>query len=214
MSLPDLIGTILGFLLTIAVFSYLFGDNQFFRLAIHLFIGATAGYVGAVLIYNVLVPQLIIPVFWGSWSERLLRAVPLLLVVLLFFKTSARFSWLGTPSMAILVGIGAAVAIGGAVIGTVFSQVGASINSFNLGNGLILLIGTVATLVYFQFGARQTPGQVSMSQQVMAGLSMLGQVFIAIALGALFAGVFSAALTALIERVNALWSLFQPFLPF
>jgi hypothetical protein len=214
MSMPELVGAALGFLLTIAVFSYLLGDNQFFRLAIHLFVGAAAGYVGALLIYNVLVPQVFYPLLFGSWSERLLRVVPLVLGGLLFFKLSPRFSWLGTVSAAVLVGIGAAVAIGGAVLGTLFSQLGVSATSFNLGNGLIVLLGTLATLVYFQFGVRQASDDSSILRQVQLGFGVLGQIFIAIAFGALFAGVYSAALTAFIERVTALVSFLRVFIPF
>ncbi len=214
MSLPELVGTALGFLLTIAVFSYLLGDNQFFRLAIHLFIGAAAGYVGALLIYNVLLPQVFIPMLFGTWGERLIRVVPLILGGLLLFKLSPRFSWLGTVSMAVMVGIGAGVAIGGAVLGTLFSQLGASAAAFNLGNGLIVLIGTLATLVYFQFGVRQVGGESSILRQVQTGIGVLGQVFIAIAFGTLFAGVYSAALAAFIERITALVSFLRVFIPF
>jgi hypothetical protein len=37
-------------------------------------------------------------------------------------------------------------------------------------------------------------------------LGWIGQVFIAITLGVLFAGVFAAAMTALIERLSFIWS--------
>ena len=55
-NLLDFIGLALGFLLTILVFSYLLGDNPFFRLAIHIFIGVSAAYVALVTINNVLIP--------------------------------------------------------------------------------------------------------------------------------------------------------------
>jgi predicted membrane protein len=47
MNIPtgDLIWGIIGFLLSILVFSYLIGDNPLFRFAIHLFIGVSAGVV-------------------------------------------------------------------------------------------------------------------------------------------------------------------------
>jgi hypothetical protein len=210
----DLIGAALGFLLTIAVFSYLLGDNQFFRLAINLFIGATAGYVFAVLLYNVIIPRLFFPLFLGTLEERILLLLPLVLSILLLFKLSPRTSWLGNVSMAFLVGVGAAVMIGGAVLGTLFTQLGATISSFNPGNGLIVLVGTLATLVYFQFGVRQSGPETPAVQQVLNGVGALGQVFVAIAFGALFAGVYMAALTAFVERVGSLLSFLQIFLPF
>lgn len=214
MSLIDVIGAAVGFLLTIAVFSYLLGDNQFFRLAINLFIGAAAGYVTAILLYNVLIPRLFMPLIFGTLGERILLLLPLALGILLLFKLSPRTSWLGNVSMAFLVGVGGAVIIGGAVLGTLFTQLGTTINAFNLGNGLIVLVGTLATLVYFQFGVRQSGPETPVLQQVINGVGALGQVFVAIAFGALFAGVYSAALTAFVERIGSLWSFLQMFLPF
>lgn len=71
-SLLDFIGLGLGFLFTILIFSYLLGDNPFFRLAIHIFIGVSAAYVALVTINNVLIPRLIIPLINGTQGERLL----------------------------------------------------------------------------------------------------------------------------------------------
>lgn len=214
MSLPDLFGATVGFLLTIAIFSYLLGDNRFFRLALNLFIGAAAGYVAAILLYNVIVPRLFLPLLFGTFGERILLLLPLVLGLLLLLKLSPRTARLGNVSMAFLVGVGAAVIIGGAVLGTLFTQMGAAINSFNLGNGLIVLVGTAATLVYFQFGVRQSGVDTPILQQVVNGVGALGQVFVAIAFGALFAGVYAAALTAFIERIGSLWSFLQMILPF
>ena len=48
LSLPDLAGTILGFFLTLMVFSYVFGDNGLFRAAIYIFVGVASGYAAVV----------------------------------------------------------------------------------------------------------------------------------------------------------------------
>jgi hypothetical protein len=67
--------------------------------------------------------------------------------------------------------------------------------------GLVMLVGTVTTLVYFHFGAKATPSGPQRGKLVSV-LGRVGQVFIAITFGVLFAGVFVAAMTALIERMN------------
>ena len=117
--------------------------------------------------------------------------------------------------MAYLVGVSAAAAIGGAVTGTLIPQVLASMNLFavqsnqafdaNVGlhlvNGIIILIGTVATLAYFQFGKYSQASEKTQFQTWINGLGQIGQVFIALTFGFLFAGILSAALTALIGRV-------------
>lgn len=211
---PDLMSGIISFALTLMVLSYLIGDNPLFRTAIYVFIGVTAGYVASVAWKLVLMPMLVMPMVQGSWSDRLLLAIPLFLGVLLFAKLSPRASSLGNVSMALLVGVTAAAAIGGAVYGTILPQTLATINLFDLSaggslierlfEGVVLLVGTVSTLAYFHFGVGKTatPG----GNRFLNGIAWVGKVFIAITLGVIFAGVYAAALTAMIERLFSLWT--------
>lgn len=211
-NIADLVSGGISFLLTLMVLSYLIGDNPLFRIAIYIFIGVSAGYVAAIAWHQVLYPRLVLPLLSASLGERLLLIIPLVLALLLLLKLSSRTASLGTLPMAFLVGVGAAVAIGGAVMGTIFPQTQASMNVFNLSTagqyrlerifeGAFLLVGTVTTLVYFQFGAKATAAGPQRGKLVRF-LSWVGQIFIAITFGVLFAGVFMAALTALIERLN------------
>ena len=210
----DLVTGLVAFLLTVMVLSYLIGDNPFFRFAIHLFVGVAAGYAGAVAWHQVLWPKLFRPIVFGTLVERLLAVIPLLLGILLLAKLSPRAARLGNPAMAYLVGVGAAVAIGGAVLGTIFPQTMATMNLFTpdstglaekLFEGSIVLVGTITTLVYFQFGARATPAGPQRGKFIQA-LGWIGQIFVGITFGALFAGVYAAAMTAFIERIHFLWT--------
>jgi hypothetical protein len=99
-------------------------------------------------------------------------------------------------------------------MGTIIPQTQASFNVFNaaspaeswlarLSFGAIILVGTITTLAYFHFGARATAGGPKRNK-LLVWLGWIGQVFIAITLGVLFAGVFAASMTALIERLNVL----------
>ncbi len=223
MNLADLSGMIVGLFLTLCVFSYLLGDNAFFRLAIHIFIGVVAAYTVAVSFYNVIWPQLIVPLIAGSQVDRLFVLVPLLLGALLLTKAAPRLAGWGGVSVAYLVGVAVATAIGGAVLGTLFPQIGASINLFDRRNmpdggidfvlaavdGLIVLLGTVATLVFFQFSARAKPNQPPKRPGWVDGVALIGQIFIAISFGTIFAGTYAAALTAFIERWHFLVTVFQ-----
>ena len=211
-NVADLVSGGISFLLTLMVLSYLIGDNPIFRIAIYIFIGVSAGYVAAVAWHQVLYPRLVLPLLSASLGERLLLIIPLVLGLLLLLKLSPRTASLGTLPMAFLVGVGAAVAIGGAVLGTLFPQTQASMNAFDLSTagqyrlerileGAFLLVGTVTALVYFHFGAKATATGPKRGKLV-GFLSWVGQIFIAITFGVLFAGVFMAALTALIERLN------------
>jgi hypothetical protein len=210
----DFIGSILGFVLTLMVFSYLLGDNVLFRLAVHILVGVSAGFVGVVAWYNVIWPQLILPLWQGSGFERSILVVPLVMSFLLLAKAFPRFSGLGTPVMAFLVGVGAAAAMGGAVLGTLIPQVQTTINQVNwrstaltpgssillLINGFIFLAGSVSTLIYFQFGVRSQGKSQGARPVYIEWIAQVGQLFVTIALGVIFAGVFLSALAAFVER--------------
>jgi hypothetical protein len=219
MSLPDLIGALLGFVLTVSIFSYIWKDNALFRVAAHLFIGVTAGYMTIVVIYNIILPKMVMPFITGDQSAKIFAILFLILGVLMLTKISPRLSRLGNPAVAYLVGIGAATAIGGAVVGTLFPQTSASINVFagnqNLFNAFLILVGTLTTLLYFQFGIwrKASDEQVSQRPMWLEIVGGIGQVFIAITFGALFTGVYLAAITALIERVSFIWDLVKGFIP-
>jgi hypothetical protein len=209
---PDLLAGVVAFLFTLMIFSYLIGDNPLFRVAVYVFVGVSAGYVAAVAWWQVLWPDLVVPLITGTTSQKAILATPLLLSGLLLMKAWPPLSRLGTPSVALLVGVSAAVAIGGAVTGTLFPQVNATVDAFDprnagspfeaLFNGSLILGGVVTTLVYFHFGARTAADGSVRRLGLIELLAFIGSIFLAITLGVLFAGVYSAALTALIERLH------------
>src|SRR5436190_17738482 len=151
----ELISTGIGLILTLMVFSYLIGDNVLFRIAIYLFIGVSSGYAAAAVWHYVLVPKLFTPLL----SANLLVVIPLVLSVSLLAKLSPRISWIGSFAMALLVGVGAATALSGAVIGTLIPQSKSTMDAFALPSfvqlieAVIMLAGTALTLIYFQFSA-------------------------------------------------------------
>jgi hypothetical protein len=219
----DFIAGIVSFLLTVMVLSYLFlGDNPLFRIAVYLFVGVSAGYAAAVVWHSILIPHVVAPLIAQLITGPLdasiaLTIIPLFLGFLLLAKLSPRIGHLGNWSVALMVGVGTAVAIGGAVMGTLFPQVMAVINAFDLQaaggtaerlfEASIMLVGTISTLVYFHFGAK--PGLEGPQRgKLVVLLGGIGQVFIAITFGVLFAGVYAAALTALIQRLISLGSIF------
>ncbi|MEJ5223598.1 MAG: hypothetical protein WHV44_04010 [Anaerolineales bacterium] len=213
----ELVTGIISFIFTLMVLSYLIGDNPLFRIAIHIFIGVSAGYAAVVAIYQVIMPNLIMPLIIGGTLERILLAFPLVLSLLLLLKLSPGAARLGNPASAYLVGVGAAVAIVGAVTGTLIPQVTASVMQFETSGanalerifeGSIILVGTVSTLAFFHFGVG---AQSTRRNPLIRLLALLGQVFIGVAFGVLFAGAYAAAVTALIERVQSILNFVMSF---
>ena len=213
----DLISGVIGFALTLMVLSYLIGDNPLFRFATYLFVGVSAGYVAVMAWHQVIVPNLFQAWVNSTWPARGLLFIPIFLFVLMLMKISPRLSWLGGPAIGYVAGVGAAVAVGGAILGTLLPQIPASAEPFDarapnaiesMFTGLVLLVGTITSLAYFHFGARRKLDGSVRRNALVNMAAWAGQLFVAIALGVLFAGVYSAALTVLIERIAALAGLF------
>ena len=57
----DVVGAWLGIFLTFAILSFLYKDNPFYKLAEHLFVGVSLGYVVTQQYYNTLRPKLVLP---------------------------------------------------------------------------------------------------------------------------------------------------------
>jgi len=215
---PDVVGGWVAFVLTLLVFSYLLGDNALYRLAIHLFIGAVVGYSVVIAWYSVFWPSLLKPLLTQPTEDPSLL-VPLILGVLLLCKGRVSLAWLGNVSMAFLFGVGAALAIGGALMGVLHPQIEAAI-SLNLArnswmtalNNFILLVGTIGALFYFYFRARPERGLGRFGVGFIRGWAGLGRWFIMIAFGAVFANLAIARLTLLIERLQFLVSMIRSWI--
>ncbi len=222
---PDLIAAALSFLFTLLILSYAIGDNPLYRIAVYIFVGVSAGYVAAVAWWQVIVPRLVYPLLFGSVLERAFAAIPLLGSVFILMKISPRLAGIARIAMAFLAGAGAAVILAGALIGTLIPQLEATVIFFDvnaalarnvnlvemLGNGAIVLTGVATTLIYFHFGARTREDGSTQRFWLIEIAAWVGRIFIGIALGAIFAGVYAAALTALIERLSSLIRFFEIF---
>jgi hypothetical protein len=165
-------------------------------------------------------------------SAQLTQVVaPILLVILLLSKVSPTLGRLGGLPVALMVGVGAGVVVGGAITGTLVPQTIAAMDSLNPGviapqtgetglervaNVLIVLLGTVSTLAYFRltgprdqpdarrYGSRsiRTPlGVLSIPWPI---LPFLGEMFIALTFGVMFAGALAAVVIVLVERLQFL----------
>ncbi|MFZ5909059.1 MAG: hypothetical protein ACOYYU_03480 [Chloroflexota bacterium] len=213
------ISSVIGFLFTVLILSYLWGDNFLFRAAMYVFVGIVAGYAVAIASRQVIWPLLVHPFVSGTaFRDPVVTAhlaILLLGSALLLTKIAPRLSGLGQLPVAYLVGVGAAVAIGGALLGTLIPQFNATVLAFDmraagadllfaLPTGVVTLLGVVSVLAYFHFGARRKADGAVRRNVFIEGLAWIGRIYIAITFGLLFAGVYMAALTALVERVSSL----------
>ena len=185
---PETIQLIIGTALTVFVLSYLIGDNFLYRLAMHILVGVGAAYVVGVAIGQVLYPRLIVPLSSPALDARVFGWFGVLGCVFLIAKLLRRAAWLGNVAVGYMIGVGAGVAIGGALFGTLAPQVLASTAS-GLGN-LLILVTTVATLIAFTYSRAAWRSPVGW-------IGTLGRGVLYVAFGAAFALVFIAGASVL-----------------
>jgi hypothetical protein len=201
---------LLSFILTVMIFSYIFGDNPLFRIAAYLFVGVSSAYVLVLVFYQILVPKLIMPLFSGDTNQRIIQLIPIVLSILLLFKLSKKTSIVGDFSLAFLVGSGAAIILTSAFTGTLLPMIDMITEPFSIDSlsiqrffgGIFILIGAISSLIYFQFSKRTSSTNSSIISKILHTISQIGMIFIGITLGSVFAGVIISAVIALIERLN------------
>ena len=122
----DVLGFWVGVFLTLCILSYLYKDNPFYKLAEHLFVGVSIGYIITQQYYNTLRPNLIEHFFEreGAWW---LYFFALAMVVFLFLKAiSKRFGWLGRYPVAFVVCLYAGIQINAYAQSDIVEQVKAT----------------------------------------------------------------------------------------
>lgn len=195
-------------LLTLLVFSRLLGDNPAFRFAQYLFVGVSLGYAFVVVYHQVLRPNVTALLADSADPARLgLRLVPFLLGLLLLARVTGRqsASWLANIPLALLFGVGAALALGGALVGTLWPQIRdtmqpAGSDPLALAGAALLVLGVVLTLCYFYFTVpRATPA----GRLIGAGAAA-GRWLLMVAFGFFLAGSVITYLTALNGRLEFL----------
>ena len=201
--MSDQIGLWVGFILTLMVFSYLLGDNFLYRLATYVFVGLAAGFITIVTVESVLLPWIRTTLLNGDANGKLLGVIPLVLGLLLLLKGTRRFNRLGNLGLAFVVGIGTAIALVGAITGTLLPLANSTTSGVSVDalDGFIVVLGVVSTLVYFQYLARRVPGGATRRGLVVRAVGAVGQGFIVVTLGALYGGAILSGLVVFSERI-------------
>ena len=197
------IGLWAGFILTLMVFSYLLGDNFLYRLAVYAFVGLSAGYIAIVTVESVLLP----------WFDRTVLSdepvavgfglLPVIVGLLLLFKSSAPLARFGNLGIAFVIGVGTAVALVGALTGTLLPLSAATIRAGegDLVSAVLIFVGVASSLIYFQYVARRRPDGTVRRGRLVGAISWVGQGFIVVTLGALYAAAILTSLTIFSERL-------------
>ncbi len=141
------LGVWLAAVLTIAAYSFLWKENRLYRAVEHIFVGIGAGYSVA-MGYNNIIGKAWDPI---TKKGQFYLIIPVLMGVLLFARFVKSISWASRIPLAFIVGMGAAVALRGAIEQQFVKQIQATMIPLNTINNAIVVLGTVGVLSYFFF---------------------------------------------------------------
>jgi hypothetical protein len=205
----NFVGELFAFILTIMVFSYIIGDNPVYRIAVHAFLGVAAAYMTIITLQGVIYPRLLLvynAATTGDFTGALILAVPFILSIFIVLRASASLAPIGNIVIALMVGVGAALAVGGAIMGTIIPQVQASWSeTSSLLVWVPAVLGTTLVLLYFLYAGRNNVAGRGERPRLLLPVTWAGQGFLTVALAALYVGTLAATFTLLVERVGSMY---------
>jgi hypothetical protein len=215
-----LFGTWVAALLTLFIFSFLYKDNPFYKFAEYLFVGISAGFWISYQYHNLLIPNLVRPLFGspsgpgafqnllaGQWDWRVLTVIAGVLGATMLFRFFPKVAWVSRYGIAFSVGLGAGLSfitflqanclaqVRGTIIPPVVVHGGVVDWGTSISNTL-LIIGVVSALIYFYFSKEHTG--------VLGGVARLGIWFLMVSFGAAFGFTVMARISLLIGRMDFL----------
>lgn len=188
------IGVWIAAIATLSMYSYLYKDNVFFKAGEHIFIAIAAGHT--------------VVVGWQTvkgtaWTPlvaegQILWAIPLIGGILLYSRFFRSVAWISRFPLGFLMGVGAATTLYGQLEGSFIRQVTGTMLPFNSLDNIVIVVGTVATLMYFFFAVQAQRGGI-------AQVAILGRWTMMIAFGAAYGNTVLARMSLLIGRMQFLF---------
>ncbi len=202
----DIIGTWIAATLTIAILSFLYKDNPFYRAAEHIYVGISAGfaviYAWAFDVYPMLVDTFKTNLSTRNYLEAYILIIPALLGIVMLLRSIPKLVWLSRWPISFTIGIGAGLGLIASVQGYLLPQISDTLRPLINLNNAVIYIGVITTLTYFYFSKEH--------KGILGALSRIGIVFIMVAFGASFGYTVMARVSLLIGRF---YFLFHDWLP-
>ena len=207
----ELIGVWCIVLLTLSIFSYLYGDNPFYKAAEHIFVGVSAGYIFTLTFWDTIWPNLFGRLFpsyvQAGFEFDITYIFPLILGIFMLFRLSIKYYFLSRISIGYIVGMMAGLKFYVFLNSNLLTQIKSS--TVNLSgtyyaiiNEIIILIGVISGLVYFFFSKEHTG--------VIGKVSKIGIYFLMIKFGASFGFAVMGRISLLIGRFEELIEFSKP----
>ena len=190
------LGIWIAALLTLAIYSFLYKDNPFYKVAEHIFVGVSAGYWAVILWFNFAWPNLFEPLVTKG---NVIYLIPIMIGIMMFAPLIPRLSWLVRIPLTFTMGISMALFITQIIQGDILPQLQATflpiagVSPFKIFSNLLIIAGVIFTLIYFYF-SKEHKGALGFAAK-------LGIWFMMISFGASFGYTVMARISLLIGRV-------------
>lgn len=197
------IDTAIAGLLTLAILSFLYGDNPIYKMAESLLIGVSIGYTLVIVWSTTLYDLLFRPLFADA---ELALLIPLILGLMMFGRFHKRTSKFSRLPIAVMIGSGAGVAIPAMLEARTLKQMSATVMPLADPSGMpdlsavVIILGVLCTLCYFYF-SREHKGVLGLSAKV-------GTYFLMIFFGTTFGYTVMSRMSTFIGRMEFLLSQF------
>jgi hypothetical protein len=189
----NMIGTWLAATLTLAIFSFLYKDNPFYKLAEHIYVGVSAGF-WVIYVWSFDIKPMLIDRFISETGiEKWILIIPAILGILMLTRWFPKTTWISRIPLAFTIGIGAGLGVTASIQGFLIPQIGATLLPLTNINNILLVIGVISTIIYFYF-SKEFKGPLKL-------FSRLGIIFIMVAFGASFGYTVMARISLLIGRI-------------
>lgn len=186
------LSTTLAAIGTILILSFVFRDNPGYRLAENVLVGVTCAHSFVMGVGNVQRLALT-PLLNGNY----VKAIPILLGILLLARAVPKFRAASIYPMAVLVGLGVGQTLRGAVKAQFLTQIKATMLAPTSVNNIIIVVGTMAVLLFFFF-TRERTGALGVASRV-------GRWVMMVAFGATFGDSVMMAMSLLIARLQFIY---------
>ena len=191
MALSKDVGVWIAALASIGVYSFLYKENPLSRFIEHIYVGLGAGY-GLVMGFSNLQTKAFGPVASGA---GVVMIVPLIVGLLLFTRFAPRYRAWGRIPVALMTGVGTALTLRGVVVADFVGQIRAAIVPVNSLDVLIMILGTLGTILYFFFTTKST-------NKVVTTGATVGKWIMMVTFGAGFGNATMGRISQLIGRLD------------
>jgi hypothetical protein len=182
---------------TLCIFSFLYKDNPFYKLAESVVVGIAAGYFLMLLYHTGFFPKFINPIKQGKYWY----IIPGILGIAMYFRFSKKFAWISRYPLAFYIGSASGIAIPLTLQTFVFRQLESTIipvgfTKLELLFNLLVVIMVLCALIYFFFSLEH--------KGAVGAAANLGIWVIMIGFGASFGYTVMARISLLIGRIQFL----------